>query len=146
MYTPVHTHDVCVAVFSRDVVLTHCNTLQHTATHCNTLQHAVTHCNTLQHTATHCNTLQHTVPHSTTLQHTATHSNTLQHTATHCNTLQHPATHCYALQHKGCCTCKPCPGYWWLHSVCSIHGRVFSEENSYFHRALLQKRPTNVSS
>jgi hypothetical protein len=32
-------------------VVTHCNTLQHTATHCNTLQHTATHCNTLQHTA-----------------------------------------------------------------------------------------------
>jgi len=34
-------------------VLTHCDTLQHTATHCNTLQHTATYCNSLQHTTTH---------------------------------------------------------------------------------------------
>ena len=51
-------------------LLTHCNTLQHTATHCNTLQHTATHCNTLQHTAIHCNTLQQTATHCNTLQHT----------------------------------------------------------------------------
>ena len=34
----------------RRTVMSHCNTLQHTATHCNTLQHT-------QHTATHGNTL-----------------------------------------------------------------------------------------
>jgi len=45
-------------------IMTHCNTLQHTATHCNTLQHTATHCNTLQHTAAHRNTPQHTATHS----------------------------------------------------------------------------------
>jgi len=30
-------------------VLSHCNTLWHTATHCNTLQHTTTHCNTWQY-------------------------------------------------------------------------------------------------
>jgi len=30
-------------------LLTHCNTLQHTATHCIMLQHTATRCNTLQH-------------------------------------------------------------------------------------------------
>ena len=94
-------------------MISHCNTLQHTATHLNRLKvrtnleiqiviglsaddlrlvpvrkkgivEVVLHCNTPQHNATHCNTLQHT----------ATHCNTLQHTATHCNTLQHNATQC----------------------------------------------------
>jgi len=86
-------------------IVTHCNTLQHTATHCNTLQHAATRCNTLQlqHTATHCNSLQHIslnvrkesqeidehciiakdIKHA--LRYTAIHCNTLQHTAAHCN-------------------------------------------------------------
>jgi len=32
------------------IVISHRNTLQHTATHRNTLQHTVTHCSTLQHT------------------------------------------------------------------------------------------------
>ena len=92
-------------------VLSHCNTLQHTAAHrntCNTLQHTATHCNTLQHTATHYNTLQHTATHCNTLQHTVTDEEkepaldstaaftalvtSLQQAATHCNTLQHTTT------------------------------------------------------
>jgi len=74
-------------------------TLQHTATHCNTLLAVIvlrcdrldilTHCNTLQHTATH--SCSHTATHCNTLRHTATHScNALM--LTHCNTLQHTAT------------------------------------------------------
>jgi len=95
-------------------LLTHCNTLQHTATHCNcilyfadTMQHnahspSVFHtwlghnyisiasyisyfANTLQLSATHCNCIPYF---ANTLQLSATHCNTLQHTATHCNTLQ----------------------------------------------------------
>ena len=102
-------------------VLTHCNTLQHTATHCNSLQHAATCCNTLQHAATRChkyiathrthfcrtlprssgsNALRHTATHCDSRQHTATHCNTRQHTATHCNTLQHTVTHHNTLQHS----------------------------------------------
>jgi len=94
-------------------ILSHCNTLQHTATHCNTLQHTATHCNntrtgplprlsrenvwnvyflfqptgTLQLTATHCNTLQTLQQHRTAYCHTATHCNTLQHSATLCNNI-----------------------------------------------------------
>jgi len=78
------------------VLVRHCNILQHTATHCNTLQHTAntaTHCNTMQHSTTHCIILQHTATHCNTLPHTATHWNTLQHTTTHCNTLQNTATH-----------------------------------------------------
>jgi len=52
-------------------LLTHWNTLQHTATRCNTLQQTATHCYTLQYTATHCNTLH---QHTATLQQIATHS------------------------------------------------------------------------
>jgi len=78
------------------VLVRHCNILQHTATHCNTLQHTAntaTHCNTMQHSTTHCIILQHTATHCNTLPHTATHWSTLQHTTTHCNTLQNTATH-----------------------------------------------------
>jgi len=92
------------------VLLTHCNTLQHTATHCNTwpiLQDTATHCNTGKSCCrcyawtwmvsfgvlqAHCNTLQHTATHCNTLQHTATHCNTLQHGHPRCNCLQHTAT------------------------------------------------------
>jgi len=57
---------------------THCSTLKNTAARCNTLQRnathlpmaLLTHCNTLQHTATHCNTLQHVVTHCNAMQHT----------------------------------------------------------------------------
>jgi len=99
------------------VIVTHCNTLQHTqetvkqkgipvvtVTHCNTL-HCETHCNTLQHTqetpkqkgnplvfVTHCHTLQHTSESLKQKGHpeaTAAPCNILQHTATHENTLQH---------------------------------------------------------
>jgi hypothetical protein len=97
-------------------LVTHCNTLQHTATHCNTLQHTATHCKTLQHAATHCNILRrmsapsailevlevtwHTVTHCNTLQHITTHCSMLQHTVTRCNTLQHIATHCNIWLHQ----------------------------------------------
>jgi len=107
------------------IILTHCNTLSHTAIHSHTLQHTLTHCNTLSHTATHSHTLQHIPTHCNTLhvQHTETHCklithvtrssaltirrasyfcchyhHTLQNTATHCNTLQHTAA-CNTLQH-----------------------------------------------
>jgi len=56
-YLYVCLHMVLLQEDGADVaLLTHCNTLQHTATHCNTLQHTATHYNTLQDTATHCNT------------------------------------------------------------------------------------------
>jgi len=61
-------------------------------THCNTLQHTATHCNTPHHTATHGNTRQHTAPHRTTPHHTATHRTTPHHTAPHRNTPHHTAT------------------------------------------------------
>ena len=56
-------HEEIAVKYLKGILITHCNTLQHTATHYNTLQHTATHCNTLQHTATHCNTL-----HSSVLQ------------------------------------------------------------------------------
>ena len=68
-------------------IVSHCNTMHHTATHCITLQHIASHCNTLYHTSTHCITLQHIVSHCNTLYHTATHCITLQHIVSHCNTL-----------------------------------------------------------
>jgi len=37
--------DMCCCTQSR-ILLSYCDTMQHTATHCNTLQHTVTHCNT----------------------------------------------------------------------------------------------------
>jgi len=94
------------------LLLTHCNTLQHTATHCNTLRYTTPQCDTLQHTATRCNTSA--THHNNTpglceargVQITArerlllfsshkliTHGNTLQHTATHRNTPHHTAPH-----------------------------------------------------
>ena len=50
---------VCVNVSVRASVsvITHCNTLQHTATHCHIFNHSATHYYTLYHTAAHCNTL-----------------------------------------------------------------------------------------
>jgi len=61
----------------------------------------VTHCNTMQHTATQCSTKQQTSRRdmgSLSSEMCITLSNTLQHTATHCNTLQHSATLCNTLQ------------------------------------------------
>jgi len=95
------------------------------ATHCNTLQHAATRCNTLQHTAAlfHricgyvyvlrnvvCNTTQHD-----TTQHNTTQHNTLQHTATtHCNTGSHNKS-------KRVCAAA---GFWE-----GVHRRTLSESN-----------------
>ena len=77
-------------------LLSHCNTLQHTATYYDTLRHTSTHCNTLQHTTTLGNL-------ETLLSKKEVQKDpwildryffdivgtcdTLQHTATHCNTL-----------------------------------------------------------
>jgi len=64
---------LCACAWYCLTIMTHSNTLQHTATHCNTLQH-----NTLQHTATHCNTLQHTATHCSVMWLCAWYSLTIQ--------------------------------------------------------------------
>ena len=71
-------------------VVTHCNTLQHTATLYSTLQHSATLCNTLQHSCSvekRLSTLsQDTVWNTFSVSSSC--NDTLQHTAAHCNTLQ----------------------------------------------------------
>ena len=68
-------------------VMSHCNTLQHSAAHCSTQQHKVPLWKPIKdscHTATHCTSLQLTTTQGATMKVTA---------ATHCTTLQHTATH-----------------------------------------------------
>ena len=115
------------------VMVTHCNTMQHTATQCSTKQQTsrrdmgslssemcITLSNTLQHTATHCNTLQHSATLCNTLQHSATlyicgHPNTpLPHAESHvtqcrCSVLQCVAVCCSVLQSVAeCCNVLQC--------------------------------------
>jgi len=115
-----HTAPRCNTLRQLKSIVSHCNTLQHTATYCNTLQHTVKRCNTLQYApggrqSDGCSVasrpqspralgylsesclarmcvirITHTV-------HTHTHTHTLTHTHTHTHT--HTKTHTHTQSH-----------------------------------------------